>query len=462
MSDKDTAYNPESSVTRQGALKRRGVLSGIVGGFTTIVGSTPGKAHHKDDHGNPPHRIEIVDDPYEGIDWHGVEYHKSEFHNHSHRFRDSSRNHDGPSAVAELYQGSGTDRNNGNTLPDREAYTIFATADKGDDPMAWPWTDYESVDYSDAPGGYRDSINLDPESMGVVSFPGAEMSGGDEHVSSIFSTFSHGRDYQATRHEQIEDVIENETDDHVPSENGGLVVMGHPFRYYDDPDTDWDRYVPDFDRWSNEDGLVGLEVLNKESSPYGGRGGNLQDITLWDNLLSHYAPERPMWATGVDDPSSGEFNIGDLVDTRWTTILLNSGEFDPSDQHGTRVSAADAFINGQLFAHERPPWDADSEDPASVPHVTSIDINHNAGMITIAAEHAETIEWVSEGDVVETGPRIKLRKGHEPYVRAQLSNEVGGLTLTQPWSLVATHPRQGGQGRSRGGGQERGKGSRQD
>lgn len=216
MKNESPTHHTESSATGRSAINRRVVLGGIAGGFITIIGSIPGRAHHKDDHGGgPPHRIGIVDDPYEEIDWGDVEYHKSEFHNHSHRFRDSSRDHDGPSAVAELYQGSGTDRDNGNTLPDGEEYTIFATADKGYDPMAWPWTDYESIDYSDAPGGYRDPINLDPESMGVVSFPGAELVGGDEDVSSIFSTFSPGSDYQATRHEQIEDVIENETDHHV-------------------------------------------------------------------------------------------------------------------------------------------------------------------------------------------------------------------------------------------------------
>jgi len=225
--------------------------------------------------------------------------------------------------------------------------------------------------------------------MGVVAFPGCEFTIA-EHVEAIFTTLDH--DAAAGSFDAIGDrvaeIIEREAH-HVPQENGGLVVLNHPRRYYDDPDEDWTRYVPLFETYTRPDGLVGMEVFNKEAP-------NNEDVRLWDLLLT---------------------------------------EFSPDSQWESRLSTARAFREGRTLFHEREPWDSDAEDPAVPPTVESMSIASQGDEITIEASHYDSLEWISRGDVVSTDRTISLDPDYLPYVRAHLRNDDGAETSTQPFVL---------------------------
>lgn len=349
-----------------------------------------------------------IDDPYAEIDWDVVQQHKSEFHDHPRG--DLPEWH----RVADMYAGQGPD-SVGNELAAGEEYTVFGVCDKGYHPIKWPWTELDEP--------------RDPGEMGIVAYPGAELTN-DEHVSSIFSTATNG-DVGGDQLEVIQDAV-SLTDHHVPQ---GLAVIGHPYRYYSDPDDEYTRYLDHFEQVGRQEGLVGMEVLNKESSERHdgfGRSTDHPDLRLWDNLLSEFVPDRRIWGYGVDDPNS--YEIGSDVDRRWTTVLLQPDEFDPADQGASRQAAMEAMRDGRTVISEREPWDAGSTDPPTAPTITDVTVDGTT--ITIDATDYETIEWISNGAIVEQGPEITVTADEEPYVRAELwTTDPDALTATQPFGI---------------------------
>lgn len=345
--------------------------------------------------------VRIAYDPYEEVDWGTVSHHRCEFHNHVRGAMDE------PADVVDLYHDLG--------------YTVYAVADNGGAPMRWPWTAFSEAD--DA------SDDRDPADLGVVAFPGCEFSL-DEHVCSLFSTLTH-RDVDTgsidRRWEQAHRIVDR-TDEYVPEDVGGLAVVAHPALYYLNPNTAWKRYRADFASRTREQGVVGLEVFNR-ASVFG------RDTTMWDNLLSAFAPDRMIWGFGVDDPQ--DYELGTDVDVNWTTVLLDGSEFDPGDQPGSRRAAALAMTAGRTLLNRRGQWDPETEAPAPAPRVERVVVDHAGAAITLEASDCDAIEWVSGGAVVATGETVTLSSDHVPYVRAHLSNRAGGETSTQPFGLAA-------------------------
>lgn len=347
--------------------------------------------------------VRIVYDPYDAVDWDTVTYQKCEFHNH---VRGGMTE---PADVVDRYHDLG--------------YTVYAVADNGSEPIAWPWTAFSDIDDS-----FEDRS---PEELEVVAFPGCEFAY-DEHVSSLFSTLTHADvdgDEITDRWGQSHAIVDR-TDHYVPDDLGGLAVLAHPFRYYGfaDPDDAWERYRTDFESRTREQGMLGLEVFNR-ASIFG------HDLRLWDALLSAFAPDRLLWGFGVDDPTS--YELGSDVDVNWTTVLLDETEFDPDEQSASRRAAANAMVAGRTLLHEREPWDPDSEDPAPGPLVESLTVDRDAGTISIEASDYDGLGWVSNGEVVSTDETLSLSVDHAPYVRAHLLNDDGGVTSTQPIGLAA-------------------------
>lgn len=344
--------------------------------------------------------VRIAYDPYDDVDWTAVGHHKCEFHNHV-----RGRMHE-PADVVDLYHDRG--------------YTIYAVADHATRPIKWPWTEFSAID-----SAYEDR---NPETMGVVAFPGSEFVVA-EHVVALFTTLTHANvdtDAIDVRWDQSHEIVDR-TDHFVPSENGGLAVIAHPASYYYlDPENSWERYRPDFETRGREEGMLGLEVFNRASVLD-------QDLRLWDRLLTAFAPDRMVWGFGVDDPK--EYVLGSDVDVHWTTILMDESEFDPSDQSGSRRAAARAMTAGRTLLHRRHSWDPADDEPASVPHVHAIDVDSSAGTIAIDASNYDAIVWVSRGNVVSTDETVELSTDHAPYVRAHLANEEGSETSTQPFGL---------------------------
>lgn len=355
------------------------------------------------------YETEIAYDPYEDVDWETVTAHKCEFHAHARGEMDE------PADVIDLYHDLG--------------YTVYndsAQATDADDVAYYPW---ERLDERDEEW----TQTRDPEAMDVVTFPVTELAD-VEHVNALFSTITVGD----AEYDDLAGAVTaiTERDAFYHPDDGGLAILAHPGRYYDDPDEDWDRYRDLFADVSRADGLLGIEALNKEWHDHRDTMDRYDDLRLLDNLLSAVAPERMIWGFAVDDPI--EYERGVDYDQRWTTMFLDPSDFDPSSQATSQEAVIDAFRDGRTCYHERVPWDDGEEEPARVPVVSEIAVDRTAGTITITASEYDTIEWVSDGDVVGSGSTISLDEVVGSYVRAQLQyNDGEGETMTQAWGLAS-------------------------
>lgn len=385
--------------------------------------------------------VEIVSDWTEGIDWSSVadptgtgRPPKCDVHGHPSKW-DGHEIHD----LIDLYAGEGPD-GAGVTLDSEEIYHINHGGDQLSgqiDPaeeFPWPWTELSEL--------HEDLEDRDPEELGVVSIPSWENGQGEhEHIQALFSTLPFLAPDADTQLELLQAVID-EDEYHEPQSNGGLVAITHPNRYYNNPVPEWDRYVEAFDTLSLEDGLFGIEALNKNSpweADFGARGTKLPDKKLWDKLLTRYMPARPVWSFATNDTDS--FRIGRDFDLHFTWLLLDDSEFDPSDQAGSREAAADAFQDGRMLTIQRERWDAAIESPPELPVIDEIDVDHGENTITIDATGYDEITWISRGLQVGTGSTLEISEEHIPYVRAELSTtDPKTLVLTNPWGLKGDKP----------------------
>lgn len=348
-----------------------------------------------------------IDNPYSSLDWSTAEQHKFEFHMHPGKNPDWPDEW-GPHDMIDLYMDAG--------------YTVICVGEEADVEQPWPWTDLTSLN-----GNYE---NRDPTSLGVVALPGTE-DNMPEHVGYLFTTLIN-EDVDRINYSRprgIRYAIERE-DHHVPD---ACTFLAHPNRYLADASEDWIKYGYEFAKYSLDDGNFGMEVASK--------GGTHNNETAWDNLLEEFMPHRPIWGIGADD-ASGENQVrGDMVDIRITTLHLDPGEFDPSDQEGSRVAIRQAMKEGRMTFSEREGWDEDTEDPTTIPTINEITVDDLK--ITIDADDAETIQWFANGgEEVETGSEITVTEDESPYVRARLSVEsdpdvtdITGMTWTQPFGI---------------------------
>ncbi len=142
------------------------------------------------------------------------------------------------------------------------------------------------------------------------------------------------------------------------------------------------------------DHLVGIEVFNKaDKYP--------TDRKLWDNLLTHFMPERPIWAFGNDDNHINNPGIDFAVS--WNVFLLDSFELE---------SVKDAYKAGEFFACNKT-----SKDAPSPPEVKSINVNKGNSMIEIEAENYDEIYWISEGEKVADGKTVDISNLNTNHTR---------------------------------------------
>lgn len=307
----------------------------------------------------------------------------------------------------------------GEYLPDEEQYTIVHVNSASDGGVTWPPSEYSD-------GG------RDPEVDGVVAFPGLEWRP-NEHVIGYFTTVDEDDVGEPDdRSDNIRQIVEGE--EYFVLEDGALALLAHPEQYYSFASLDWERYEDDFEEFTHDDGFIGLEVYNRRQPEI----GDDKDIRLWDRFLTAYGPDRLPIAVGVDDPNpstDNDIEIGAGLDRYYTTIPLTDDEFDPSDQEGSMEAIANCYREGRLFSHRRSSWDHPEESVPDVPEVHGVDVDHDANTIELDTEHAETIEWISRGNVVEAGEQIDIDETHVPYVRARLESNPDGETITQAFGV---------------------------
>ncbi|MCC5905489.1 MAG: hypothetical protein JJU13_04745 [Balneolaceae bacterium] len=400
----------------------------------------------------PVSETRIVLNPYSSVDWSSSGHYKAALHVHTlqsdgyhmledvvHAYRDAGftilaiTDHDWNYPNARVGWGH---------VPEEEAspYPKEPKPENFPANTTWPWTDY---------GGPA------PEAVDMVGIEAAELTF-RHHINSYFTDY--GVWYERTGSEAPYGGIVNEEnveiweDDQLFDirESGGIAILDHPglsqsHGFWDRKPLYW--YIERFNTHS-PDYLIGMEVTNTD------RTADLQlrenyDEGLWDQLLAHFMPERPVWGFGTDDMH----RLDDVRDSH-TVFLL--------DEH-TEEAVRDAMKTGQFYFTKSTLRLNFFDDKMSLfPSIESIFVDNDAGSISIEAGNYDTIHWISApesadpindyktsdqpwplGTIVHEGETIHYRdvQGINNYLRAEIIREEEGelyRTFTNPFGLINT------------------------
>lgn len=225
-----------------------------------------------------------------------------------------------------------------------------------------------------------------------------------------------------------------ETPLRLVEESGGISHINHPtdwLQAYKDPTV---AKVPEniaffADLLRRYKSCLGIEVLNMYDKP------NRSDRILWDELLKTLIPEgeRTVWGFGNSDAH----RVCE-IDTAFMDFILPEYSL---------ANLRKAMENGNFFAVARYAKNELGEDfkgEGAVPVVTEITVDDDADTITIKGRSCDAIEWIADGEIIETAvsevdgelvSTINLREKSDKiscYVRAQLKGK-GGICMTQPF-----------------------------
>lgn len=214
-------------------------------------------------------------------------------------------------------------------------------------------------------------------------------------------------------------------------ESGGISHINHPSDWlgaYKDPEC---ARVPEnvaffADLLRRYRSCMGIEVLNMYDGP------NRSDRILWDGLLRTLIPEgRNVWGFGNSDAHRVR-----EIDTAFMDFIL------PEYSLGTLRNAME---NGHFFAIARYAKNELGETfvgKGAYPVVTAISVDETAQTITVSGKNCKAIEWIADGEIIESVTAEKDGEmtsvislaDHENeiscYVRCQLKGE-GGICMTQ-------------------------------
>jgi len=329
---------------------------------------------------------EIVLNPYEDVNWSEFGHYKAGLHEHTLQ----SDGHHMVGEVVRSYADAGFDilaitdhdmhppntqiqwgnvaPGDGTHLPadpKPESYPFNTT---------WPWTDFEA---------------LSPGEAGMIGIEAAELTF-RHHMNSFFSSYNaHSGD--VSEHEQIRSV----------GEDGGIVFFNHPgltADWWTRRPVEW--YVEHFESHS-PDVLIGMEVTN--ASP----DHETYDEGLWDQLLARFMPARPVWGFGTQDMH----NMGNVHQS--TTIFLL--------EELSESSVREAMEKGQFYFNKstrRVDLRKGEEDLDQFPVIEEIEINRDAGTITVYASNYDVIKWISAPESLE--PSDDYTTSNQPWPAGQV------------------------------------------
>jgi len=175
-----------------------------------------------------------------------------------------------------------------------------------------------------------------------------------------------------------------------------------------------------FDRHTH---LIGVEVVNgsRARRDYG------LDRELWDRLLIHFMPDRPVWGFAHDDAHT----LGS-VGRDWIVFPLGDIDLEP---------VRTAMLSGAFYF---PTVQFNEGEPAAerTPLIDSIVHDQAGGILTIQASvegeplQDDAYRWIADGEEVATGPTLNYRtvEGIGGYVRAEMTGS-GGITHTNPFGF---------------------------
>ena len=390
----------------------------------------------------------IVLDPYLKVDWSTFTKHKAALHVHTlqsdgwqlleevvETYRDEGfailaiSDHDWNRPNVRVGPGKVSEENASPYPKDPKPYNYPANP-------TWPWPDY---------GGPK------PGEVGMIGIQANELTF-RHHINSFFSNY--GVWYERTGTEApyggIIDEEGNEIweDDQLNdiNEKGGLAILNHPG--VPDENAWWERKSLDWyvERYRNHlpEYLVGIEVTNNDSVT------EKYDEGLWDQLLARFMPQRPIWGFGNNDMHT-------LSDARNTYTVFILDEF-------TEEAVREAMIRGQFyFCKASRRIDFRKDDMSDFPIINRIDVDKDAGTITIDASNYHKINWISApesldaskdyktsnqpwalGRIVWEGETLNLRKRSDikNYVRAELiriDGDVTYRTFINPFGIAGSN-----------------------